>query len=92
LGFTDFAVKRLTRRQRCAKHHGTGDVKAGRLRVVDEQTTAGNMTDLPQRGARHPKGQSSNGWQLEPSIGADAAPCDPRAYEYLFGASTNYPI
>ena len=61
VGFTDFAVKRLARRQRYAKHHRTGDVKAGRLRIVDEQTTAGNMTDLPQRGARQRKGQSSNG-------------------------------
>jgi hypothetical protein len=60
VGITDFA-ERLARRQRYAKRHGTGDVKVGRLRVVDEQTTAGNMTDLSRRGARQRQGQSSNG-------------------------------
>jgi hypothetical protein len=55
VGFTDFALKRLARRQHYAKHHRTGDVDAGRLRVADEQTTAGNMTDPSQRGARQRK-------------------------------------
>jgi hypothetical protein len=61
VGFADFALKRLARRQHYAKQHCTGDVNAGRLRVVDEQTTAGNMTDPSQRGARQRKGQSSTG-------------------------------